>query len=328
MPPRDLVRAQFPRLDAGYESWFLRAANPSGRCGFWIRYTIRCSPGRSPRGSLWCTYFDADAPTPAAAKVTTDGPREDPGAWVRIGDAVVGPLGAHGVIADAPSGPMRWDLTFEGADLFAHLPRAWMYGAPLPRTKPVSVHPAARFAGTLALGDQVVDVDGWRGTVGHNWGTEHAERWIWLHCTGFEGDEDAWLDVVLARLRVGPWTTPWSGFGGLGLAGRRHRLGGLTRGRSTDVEEHPDRLAFTLTGRVLEVTGRVGAPPERFVGWVYADPDGSGHDVVHCSVADLNLTVRQKGQPVRTLVARGMAAYELGMREHDHGVPIQPFPDA
>lgn len=38
----------------------------------------------------------------------------------------------------------------------------------------------------------------------HNWGTEHAERWIWLHCTGFEGDGDAWLDVVLARLRVGP----------------------------------------------------------------------------------------------------------------------------
>jgi hypothetical protein len=26
-------------------------------------------------------------------------------------------------------------------------------------------------------------------------------------------------------------------------------------------------------------------------------------------------------------VVEGGAAYELGMREHDHGVPIQPFAD-
>jgi hypothetical protein len=30
---------------------------------------------------------------------------------------------------------------------------------------------------------------------------------------------------------------------------------------------------------------------------------------------------------VSELVVPGGAAYELGMREHDHGIPIQPFPD-
>jgi len=52
------------------------------------------------------------------------------------------------------------------------------------------------------------------------------------------------------------------------------------------------------------------------------------HDVVNCSVAALELSVRLPGQTVsRTLSTEHGAAYELGMREHDHGVPLAPFPD-
>ena len=315
-------------MSAGYESFYLRAADPAGGLGFWIRYTVHRAPGRRPTGSLWCTFFDADNPAPMAAKTTMDDPRADGPEWIRIGDAVVGAGGARGGI-EVPSGlRVSWDLSFSGADLFPHLPRSWMYGAPLPRTKPVSLHPTARFDGTLVIGDRTVSVAGWPGMVGHNWGSEHAERWIWLHGTGFAGDEDAWLDVVLARIRVGRWTTPWSGFGALCLDGRRHRLGGLSRVRATQVDEHPDRLTFTMTGdHGLQVLGHVSAPKERFVGWVYADPDGGGHDVAHCSIADLEVTLDRPGQPPRTLRAVGTAAYELGMREHDHGIAIQPIPD-
>lgn len=312
-------------MSAGYESYYLRAADPAGGLGFWIRYTVHRAPGRRPTGSLWCTFFDADNPEPMAAKTTVDDPRADEPAWIRIGDATMGPDGARGGTEAGPG--MRWDLTFTGVDLFPHLPRAWMYDAPLPRTKPVSLHPAARFDGTLVIGDRTVEVNDWPGMVGHNWGSEHAERWIWLHGTGFEGDESAWLDIVLARIRIGRWTTPWSGFGGLYLDGRHHRLGGLSKMRATQVDEHPDRLTFTMPGDRLQVRGHVSAPKEQFVGWEYADPDGSGHDVAHCSIADLDLTLESEGQPALTLHAAGTAAYELGMREHDHGIKIQPFPD-
>jgi hypothetical protein len=170
-----------------------------------------------------------------------------------------------------------------------------MYDAPLPRTKPVSIHPAARLRGRLVVGDLVLDVDDWPGMVGHNWGSEHAERWIWLHGSAFGDDPDSWLDVVLARLRIGRRTTPWSGFGALCLDGRTRRFGGLSRVRSTRVDEHPDRLAFSLTGDHVRVHGTVSAPLARFVGWEYADPDGSGHDVAHCSIADLEVTLEEGG---------------------------------
>jgi hypothetical protein len=323
---RDLVSARYPGLDAGYESYFLRAADPAGGRGLWIRYTVHRRAGHRPTGSLWFTLFDASRP-PLAVKRTVPDVGTGAGSWLEVAGSAIGPGRAHGEIDVPGHDPVGWDLSFEGGPLHPHLPRSWMYDAPLPRTKPVSLHPAARLRGRLVVGDLVLDVAGWPGMVGHNWGSEHAERWIWLHGSAFGDDPDSWIDVVLARLRIGGWTTPWSGFGALSLDGRVRRFGGLSRVRSTRVDEHPDRAAFSLSGDHLRVHGTVGAPLERFVGWEYADPDGSSHDVAHCSIADLEVTLEERDQPPRALRSTGTAAYELGMREHDHGLTIQPFPD-
>jgi hypothetical protein len=37
--------------------------------------------------------------------------------------------------------------------------------------------------------------------------------------------------------------------------------------------------------------------------------------------------VRRPGRDPLELACAGGAAYELGMRERDHGVPLQPYPD-
>jgi hypothetical protein len=63
------------------------------------------------------------------------------------------------------------------------------------------------------------------------------------------------------------------------------------------------------------------------VGWVYADPGGGRHDTVNCSIATRRLVVHRQGHHPLELESAGGAAYELGMRERDHGVPLQPYPD-
>jgi hypothetical protein len=93
------------------------------------------------------------------------------------------------------------------------------------------------------------------------------------------------------------------------------------------VTEAPGHCTFTLSGSGVEVRGSVSAPPERFVGWVYADPDGSDHHAVNCSIADMRLSISRGGGAAYELVVTGGAAYELGMREHEHGIQVQPFPD-
>ncbi len=319
----------FPHTPSGegmYESFYLRAVSPEEPVGAWIRYTVHKPPGRPPQGSLWCTVFDAARGAPFVQKQTTPQLSVPADGWIRLGAGEGGQLGPGW--AEGRCGPARWTLRIAaGEPELRHLKQRWLYRAPLPRTKLTSPAPAARFEGTIELPDRTLVVSGWRGMVGHNWGSEHAERWIWLHGIDFAEDGRAWLDVALGRVRVGGRMTPWLTGGALCLDGRRLRLGGLGA-RGVRVAESPARCSLTLPGEDgLLIEAYVDTPPGTAAGWRYADPDGGEHDVVNCSVARLSLNVRPRGGGARTLHTAHGAAYELGMREHDHGVPIAPFGD-
>jgi hypothetical protein len=403
------VQAVFPDAPwrAGiYESFYLRAVAPERPLGVWIRYTAHKHPSQPAQGSLWCTVFDGvDAP-PFMHKLTTEALSVPDGGWIAVGDSRLGPEGAEGACGEA-----RWSLRFASREpalrhlALRHLPHALLYRAPLPRTKLSSPLPAARFEGTLELpapalasrsgtpaaaeslaspprSSRAIELDGWRGMVGHNWGAQHAERWVWLHGVGFEEDPEAWIDVAVGRVRVAGHTTPWVANGELRIDGERHRLGGLGA-RGLLVAERPERCVLSLPGPDgLVAEAHVRAPRAALAGWRYADPDGgrsshpdsrpshpdsgrsshpdgarpshpdSGrsshpdgarpsaggwrgggtseghwHEVSNCSIAALTLTVRRRGRASRTLRTAHGAAYELGMRERNHGVPIAPFED-
>jgi hypothetical protein len=318
-----MAEAVFPHVAAGrghYESFYLRACHPSEPLGVWIRHTVHKRPGAAPNGSVWFTLWD---PSPHASKVTVDDLSVPHGGWIRVGDSVFEPGRATGT-ARTEQCDASWDLRFEPeAPAFRHLPREWMYRAPIPRTKTESPAPAASFRGSVTVGGHTVDVSGWPGMVGHNWGAEHAERWIWMHGIRFVGAERDWIDAAIGRVRVGPLTTPWIGNGCLMVDGRSYRLGG----RAARVSETPERCEFELGGRGVAVKGEISAPHERLVGWVYADPGGGEHNTANCSIASMRLRVERDGEPPLELRTPSNAVYELGMRERDHGVPIQPFRD-
>jgi hypothetical protein len=260
---------------------------------------------------LWFTLFDD---VPEAAKVTRPEPRSGNGTWLAVDDGAIGPGRAEGTALDA-----SWDLRFEsGEPELLHLPARWMYGSPLPRTKPTSPHPEAVFTGTLRFRDREIHVDRWPGMVGHNWGAEHAERWIWMHGWFEPG---TWLDVAIGRIRIGPWTTPWVANGALALGGTRHRIGGLGKIRSTDVNDDYASCRFALPGDP-SVRGVVDRALEKTVVWPYADPAGGEHHSLNCSVAAMTIELDD-----RTLRTDHGAVYELGVRETDHGLPVQPFAD-
>jgi len=306
-------------VEAGhYESFYLKACHPAEPLGVWIRYTVHKRPDALPNGSLWVTLFDGEAEGPRAHKETKPAPGAGDGHWIRVGEASMRAGAASGAIEDA-----EWDLRFASPEtpLF-HLPRGWMYRARLPRTKLLSPVPAARFDGALRVDGREIAVDGWRGVIGHNWGAQHAERWIWLHGVTDSGD---WLDVALGKVKLGRLTTPWVASGALSLDGERISLGGP--GRKVEVHETPESCDFVLRGKGVRVHGNVTAQRKDIVGWVYADPEGPEHNTVNCSIADMQLEVAREGGAGRELSFAGAAAYELGMRERDHGIPIQPFPD-
>jgi hypothetical protein len=324
--------ARFPRVagKAGhYESFYVKACRPGGGRGVWIRHTVHKRPGAGPNASIWFVLFDREAPGPRATKATVPGTelRAPAGSWIRIDGAEIGPGRASGSIAtDALTA--SWELSFAGdAAPCRYLPADWLYEAPLPRTKFVAPFPDARFEGRLEVDGEQIELAAWPGMIGHNWGSEHAERWVWLEGTGFADAPGTYFDAGAARIKLGPWMTPWVPSGMLVLEGEPHRLGGFGQIRSASVDATPGACSFTLPGKDIVVRGRVSAPKKDFVGWVYADPKGPEHHTINCSVSDLELTVEQPGRSPRQLTLPAGAAYEFGMRETDHGIPIQPYPD-
>lgn len=311
-----LELARFPHLvrGGGYESYYARAVDPASGAAVWLRHTVHMSGrGSAPVGSLWLTVFGGEGGV-VATKASTPDVSVPADGWIQIAGSILGPRGVRG-----EGGGARWDLRWSSRERpLQHLPSRLLYAAPLPRTKPVSPLPAVLLHGEVELGGRTLSLDGWPGMVGHNWGREHAERWIWLHGIAFAGASDTWLDLTAGRVRVAGRLSPWVVAGGLSVAGERTRIGGLRRGGRAVIDESP--LALTLSCGGLRLTARSPAP--QTVVWRYADPDGSEHHVANCSAAALQLDWRGR----RFETGYG-GAYELGMREHDHGLPVQPFAD-
>ncbi len=323
-----VTSAQFPvaSLRAGmYESFFARAVSPDEPEAVWIRYTVHKRPGRAATGSVWCTVFDGRRDEPLMLKLTTDAIRATPESWIEIGaENEIGPGALKGCCGEA-----RWSLRFDAREPgFRHLSPDLLYRLPLPRTKLTSPAPIASFNGTLRFaGGGGLEVNGWSGMVGHNWGSEHAERWIWLHGLDFAGAPDAWIDLAVGRLRIAGRMTPWIANGALSYEGRRFRLGGLFA-RGLRVTESPGGCTLRVAGEGgLTLDIRAVVPAGSAAGWRYADPTGGQHDVINCSIAALEMHLSGLGQQPRTLCTAHGGVYELGTRERDHGVPVAPFPD-
>src|SRR5262249_19231753 len=272
--------ARFPDVPekAGqYESFSWKPVQPGGGRGARIRHTVHKRPKEAATCALWFVLFDSEAAGPRATKrqFNADELAAPEGSYIQVADATLGEGRSTGRVATDVL-EAKWDLTFaDEHEPSHHLPRDFLYNAPLPKTKFLSPYPDAVFNGRLEVDGDEIEVDGWRGMVGHNWGAEHAERWVWIQGSGFEGrSPEDYSDMAVGRIKVAGMTTPWVGNAMLVLDGEEHRLGGFDHIPSTEVNEEPTGARFELKGKRVKLTGSVRAAAKDFVAWVYADPVG------------------------------------------------------
>ena len=218
----------------------------------------------------------------------------------------------------------RWGLSIAGAEPpLRPLRPLVMYRAPLPRTKLEASVPDGQVTGTLEIDGRMVAVSGWRGTVGHNWGSEHADSWVWLHAADFGAAPQGWLDLVLARIRVGPVRSPWTAMGALSLAGDRIVLGGL--GRRPRVDARPGRLSADVPSPHARLQLSLTTDDDDAVAVPYTDPRGGTRTVWHAALAGVQMILRRPGHRELTL-SSSRGAYEYGTRQVMPGVVPHPLP--
>jgi hypothetical protein len=298
-----------------YESYFQRANHPARPLAFWIRYTIFSPAGRPQDaiGELWAVYFDGEggriiavreAVPMAECSFSRDGlDLRLRGAFLREGEL-------RGRAADGQH-LIKWSLDYSGGQAPLLLLPENLYRGAFPRAKLLVGSPNAAYSGWLTVDGDLVPVDGWVGSQNHNWGSRHTDQYAWGQVAGFDEFPDAFLECATARMRLGPWWSPWMTFAVLRLDGRSYAFNSLfgalrARGRL-------DGLRWTLDTRRADVRlrGQFSVTPERCVELRYANPSGGEKICLNSKLAACELTLFRSGESPLRLTTQERAAFEV-----------------
>jgi len=303
-----------PGMTTGhYESWFLRANDPSGLRAFWIRYTIFAPRGRpgDAVGELWAIAFAREDARIVAVKqvhpIRTCSFARDR-LEVAIGAARLED-GVLGGTASSNGHTIAWDLRYaDGQPPLLLLPEP-LYGAPLPRAKSLVTQPLARFTGTLTVDGEALTVEDWIGSQNHNWGSQHTDRYAWGQVAGFDEAPEAFLECSTARIKIGPVLSPRLSPVMLRLGEETLTWNGLVRASRARGHYVPYDWRIETSGPDGAIAIAIHAAPADFVALRYDNPPGGAKICLNSKLARCEVTLR-RGATTKVLHS-SRAAFEI-----------------
>ncbi len=315
--------ARWPRDGGHYESWFLRANHPARPVGFWIRYTIfaPADPSQPPEGELWAIWFDGDRITAAKSEhplgeCRFDRERID----VAIPGATLDASRLHGV-CDGAGHRIAWELEYDRAGPPLLLLAEPMYARKLPRAKALIPAPLARFRGSIEVDGEVFAIDDWLGSGNHNWGSRHTDRYAWGQVAGFDDRDDAILEAITAKLKLGPIWTPWLTVAVLRVGDETHRFDSLARAPFAASSIEGTQWSFAVGNGRETLHASFTAPRERFVGLRYRNPPGGVKICLNCKIASCSIRLERPDAAPLELATSSRAAFEL-LRDDAMGIDV------
>jgi len=315
-----------------YESWFLRGNHPTRPLAFWIRYTVT-SPASHPQDAeaeMFAIFFDGERGRHVVARQhhpLTDALFPTSGLGVRIAGSRLERDRAHGSVqAAGPSAvAITWELAFEGGGAPLLLLPERLYAGGFPKAKSLVIRPNVRFKGHLHVGPEKVETDGWQGSLNHNWGTRHTDRYAWGQVAGFPDAPETTLEIATARLRVGPWLTPPMTPIVLRHERREYRLNALHTlfGRAS---LHGLEWSFKGKGQGISLHGTMRAAPLDVVTLFYANPPGGAKICINTKIATCDLELVTPTGSSRLRSPHGAAFELLVDKLSDTGLTNLPAP--
>jgi hypothetical protein len=297
--------------DGLYESYYLRANHPDRPLAFWIRYTVFSPAGRpgEARGELWAIVFDRIAGHVSEklefpiADCSFDRDR----LAVRLGPASLDATELRG-----RTGSIGWDLSYGGGQAPLLLLPPSLYRGGFPKAKSLVPQPLARFMGELRVADRTIDVDGWRGSQNHNWGSRHTDRYAFGQVAGFDNAPESFLEVATARLRFGPLWMPALTPLVLRHRGREYAVNAISTAVRAQASISPTRWSFATRQGPVTISGVISADPTAFVNLRYANPPGGFKHCHNTKLAACTLTIADVSTgSTDTLVSEHAALFEL-----------------
>jgi hypothetical protein len=343
-------RANWTRYRPGqrrghYESFFQRANHPRRPLAFWIRYTLFSARNRPEEalGELWAVFFDGETGRHVAVKKEVPFERctfDGSGFLVKVEDALLEPGRLKGSISSpegsisSPEGSIAggghavaWDLAFRGEEKPLFLLPLKFYGTRLPSAKSLVGLPLAVYRGSLIVNGRTVEVDDWIGSQNHNWGRKHTDHYAWGQVAGFDTHPESFLELATARLKLGPFWTPFMTLLVLRHGGEEIALNSPRQSIRAKARFRYFHWDFRSETRAIRLEGTVSAPRKAFVGLNYSNPPGGSKHCLNSKIAscELRLSRRESGpwSTPEVLRTEHRAAFEILTDDRNHGVAIR-----
>jgi hypothetical protein len=217
---------------------------------------------------------------------------------------------------------IEWGLTYESPSPALLLLPEGLYRGGFPKAKALVGSPLAVFHGELRVDGEAHAIDGWVGSQNHNWGSRHTDAYAWGQVAGFDDAPGSFFEVSTARVKLGPFQSPWMTLMVLRYRGEEFAFNSLPTALRADGRYEFFSWNFASRGGDVSLEGRIEAPPDAFVGLPYDNPPGGRKTCINTKIARCSLTLRRKGMAPVELRTKHRAAFEILTDRDDHGVPV------
>lgn len=308
-----------------YESRFIRANHPERPQALWLRETLLLPTAGDPVADVWVMVFDPNGAGNRALKqpYPIDAAAYEYDDWTaRIGATSIDDRSAQGVVTGR-NRSARWDLRITpGPEDAVKLLTERGYQARFPTAKTTVRHPLAQFDGQVELDDVRLVLDGWTGSVNHNWGTRHTPAYAYGQVCGFDDAPDSTLEIVTARAAVGPVSLPAATLLVFRHAGEEFAVRSILGSLQTHGRYQPFSWAFGASTREQMIEGEIVAEPADVIGLTYTDTGGGSKYCYNSAIATCRIQVAGKAFERSALVATRRAMFEILTDTRQPAVPL------
>lgn len=320
------------------ESYFLKANDPSGELAVWLKATVFSPRAGEAWAEGWAVVFDKRGGERRHAAFKHRLPLGE-ARFSRAGLDVGWTLadGQHLHLREgetrgeirSQAGAVRWSLAWTpvGGALVPFSPLA-LYELAFPKQKLVSPTPHARFTGRVEIvGRDPLELDGWPGMQGHNWGRGHSDLYGWAHASAWDdpADEGIVVECGAAELQLGAGRlsarTPPLPFLLVRDRGREWRFSDLVQVARNRASISTTSLRVVADGRDGRVEAAFDLDRDDVVGLLYENPEGPPTYCLNSKLARGRVSLALRGELPRTLTTR-RAALEVGTKDPSHGFRV------
>jgi hypothetical protein len=297
-----------------YESRYIRANHPEQPQALWLRETLLLPTVGDPVADVWVMVFDPQGAGNRALKqpYPIDAAAYEYDNWTaRIAATSIDDRSAQGVVTGG-SRSARWDLRITpGSEGMVKLLTDRAYKARIPTAKTTVRHPLAEFDGQVELDDTRLVLDGWTGSVNHNWGSKHTPAYAFGQVCGFDDAPDSSLEIVTARAAIGPVLLPGVTLFVFRHAGQEFAVRSILGSMQTHGRYQPFSWAFGARVGDRMIEGEIVVEATDVIGLTYTDTDGRSKYCYNSAIATCRIQLAGKAFERTELTATRRAMFEI-----------------